>query len=74
MNSAVAQRLRERLVDEAMLIEERHAVEARARHDHLEVIAAASAVLDPKLVGIGKRAAQQRFETLCSHTAMLLTA
>jgi Lon protease-like protein len=74
VNGAVAERLRERLVDEAMLVEQRQAVEARARDDHLEVIAAARAILDAELARIGKRAAQQSLETIDSHAAMLLTA
>lgn len=73
MNGAVAEGLRERLVDQAVLVEQRQAVEARARHDHLEVIAAAGAVLDAELVRVGKRAAQQSLETFDSHSAMLLT-
>jgi Lon protease-like protein len=74
VNCAVAERLRERRVDEAVLVEKRQAVEARARHDHLEVVAAAGAVLDAELVRIRKRAAQQGLETFDSHAAMLLTA
>ena len=41
MDGAVAQRLGERLVDEAMLVEQREPGEARARDGHLEVVAAA---------------------------------
>lgn len=74
MNCAVAERLRKRLVDEAVLVEQRDAVKARTRHDHLEVVAAARAVFDPELVRIGKGAAQQSLETFDSHAAMLLTA
>ena len=74
MNCAVAERLRQRLVDEAVLVEQRQAVETRARDDHLEVVAAARAVFDAELVRIGKGAAQQGLETFGSHAAMLLTA
>ena len=74
MDGPVAERLRERLVDEAMLVEQRQAVEARGRHDHLEVVAAAGAVLDAKLVRVGKGTAEQGLESLDSHGAMLLTA
>ena len=73
MDGAVAERLRERLVDQAMLVEERQAVEARAGDDHLEVIAPAGAVLHAKLVRIGERAAQQGLETFDGHAVMLLT-
>jgi Lon protease-like protein len=74
VNGAVAERLRERLVDEAVLVEKRQAVEAWARHDHLEVVATAGAVLDAELVRIRERAAQQGLEPFDSHAAMLLTA
>jgi ATP-dependent Lon protease len=73
VDGAVAERLRERLVDQAMLVEERQAVEARAGDDHLEVIAPAGAVLHAKLVRIGERAAQQGLETFDGHAVMLLT-
>ena len=73
MDGAVAERLRERLVDQAMLVEQRQAVEARAGDDHLEVIAPAGAVLHAKLVRIGERAAQQGLETFDGHAVMLLT-
>ena len=74
MDRPVPQRLRERVVHETVLVEERQPVEARARDDHLEVVAAAGAVLDAELRRVGKRAAQKRLETLDSHAAMLLTA
>jgi Lon protease-like protein len=73
VDGAVAERLRQRLVDQAMLVEQRQAVEARAGDDHLEVIAASSAVLHAKLVRIGERAAQQGLETFDGHAVMLLT-
>ena len=44
MDGAVGQRRGERLVDEAVLVEERQAVEAAARHAHEEVVAGAGAV------------------------------
>src|SRR2546423_2486380 len=44
MNGAIAEGVCERLVDEPMLVEEREAVEARARDGDLEVIPAAGAV------------------------------
>ena len=74
MNRAVAQRLGERLVDEAVLVEQRQAVEARARDDHLKVIAAAGAVLDAELARIRERTAQKRFEAIGGHAAIVLTA
>src|SRR5881397_911345 len=70
----VTQRLGERVVHQAVLVEQRDPVEAGARHDHLKVVAAAGAVLDAELVRIGERAAQQRFETLDGHAVIVLTA
>jgi len=74
MNRAVAQRLGKRLVDEAVLVEQRQAVEARARDDHLEVIAAAGAVLDAELARVRERTAQKCLETIRGHAAIVLTA
>jgi hypothetical protein len=71
VNGAVAQRRGERLVDEAVLIEQREPGEARARDDHLEVVAAAGAILDAELIRVRERIAQQEFESLGSHAAML---
>ena len=67
MDGPVAQRLGERVVHEPVLVDERQAVEARALHDDLEMVAAAGAVLDVELVRVRKRAAQQRFEALDGH-------
>ena len=74
MDRAVAQRLGERLVDEAVLVEQRQAVEARACDDHLKVIAAAGAILDAELASVRKRTAQKCFETIGGHAAIVLTA
>ena len=71
MDGAVAQRLGERLVDEAVLVEQREPVEAGARHGHLEVVAAARPVLDVEHARVGKRVPQQRFEPFGSHATML---
>jgi Lon protease-like protein len=71
MDGAVAQRLGERLVDEAVLIDEREPGEARARHDHLEVVSVAGAVLHAQLVRVRERIAQKGFESLGGHTAMV---
>ena len=59
MDGAVAQRLGERLVDEAVLVEQRQPVETRAGHGHLEVVAAAGPVVHPQLLRVGKRIAEQ---------------
>lgn len=67
MDGAVAERLGQRLVDEAVLVEQRQPGEARARHGHLEVVAAAGSVLDVQLVRVRERVAQQGFESLGGH-------
>ena len=55
MDGAVAEGLGESLVHEAVLVEEREPIEARARDRHLKMVAASSAVLDAQLGRIGKR-------------------
>ena len=74
MNRAVAQRFGQRLVHEAVLVEEWQAVEARTRDDHLEVVAAAGTVLDAEFVRIRKRTAQKRLEAVGCHEPIVLTA
>jgi ATP-dependent Lon protease len=71
VDGAVPQRIRERLVDEAMLVEQRKPVEARARDGHLEMVAAARAVLDAQLARVRKRGAEQGLETVGGHAAMV---
>ena len=67
MDGAVAQRLGERLVDEAVLVEQREPVEAGARDDHLEVVAAAGAVDDRELARVRERAPEQLLEDVRGH-------
>jgi hypothetical protein len=74
MNRSVTQWLSERLVDEAVLVEQRQAVEAGARDDHLEVIASTGAVLDAELARVRERTAQKCFETIRGHATIVLTA
>lgn len=71
MDGAVAKRLGERLVDEPVLVEQREPREARARHDHLKVVSVAGAVLDAQFVRIRECVAQEGFESLGSHPAMV---
>src|SRR5579864_7769331 len=54
-----------------MLVEQREPSEARARDGHLEVVAAARAVLDAQLAGVGKRGVQERLEAIGGHVAMV---
>ncbi len=69
----VAERLRERLVDEPVLVEQRQAVEAGAPDRHLKVVAAARAVLDAHLGRIRKCTLEQGLQRLCAHRAIVAT-
>src|SRR2546429_7644404 len=71
MDGAISQGLCESLVHQTVLVEQREPVEAGARDRHLEVVAAAGAVLDPQLAGIGECALQELLERLGRHAAML---
>jgi len=71
VDGAVAERLGERLVDEAVLFEQREPVEAGARHGHLEVVAAAGPVLDAQLARVGERAAEEGLDALGHHGLMV---
>src|SRR5580765_829433 len=71
VDGAVAQRLGERLVHEAMLLEQRETRKTVARDDHLEVVAAAGPILDNDLARIGKGVAQQVLESLGGHALTL---
>src|SRR3954466_7823441 len=61
MNGAISKGGCERVVDEPVLLDEREAVEAGARDAHLEVVAAAGAVLDRDVVA-RERVAEQLLE------------
>src|SRR3954471_16509984 len=71
MNGSVAERRGQCVVDEAVLLEQRQAVEARRRDDHLEVVAAARAVLDEQLRRVGERLLQQSLQRFGGHAAMV---
>ena len=73
MNRAIAKRLREGVVDEPVLVDEREPLEARARQHHLEVVAAAGPVLDAHGRRVRKRVTEQMFERRDGHAAMLAT-
>ena len=64
MDGAIRERGCERVVDEPVLVDERQALEARAHDRHLEVVAAARAVDDGELCGVGKGVPEQRLERL----------
>jgi hypothetical protein len=62
VNGAIGERGRERVVDEPVLLDEGETLEAPARNGHLEVIAAAGAVLDGELSGVRERVAEKLLE------------
>ena len=64
MNGAVTERLREGVVDEAVLVDEVQALEARTGHDHLKVIAPAGPVDHFEVGRVRKRLTQEVFEPL----------
>ncbi len=71
MDGAVAERLGERLVDEAVLVEQRQPLETGTGHGHLEVVAAACPVVHTQLLRVRKRFAEEGFETFDGHAAMV---
>jgi phage tail-like protein len=71
VDGSVAERRGQCVVDEAVLLEQRQAVEARRRDDHLEVVAAARAVLDAQLGRVGERLLQQALQRFGGHAAMV---
>ena len=71
MDCSVLERLGERLVHAAVLVEQGEPVEARARHGDLEMVATAGAVLDTQLRRVGERVAQKGLQALGHHALML---
>ena len=67
MDGAVAERGGEGVIDAAVLVEQRQAVEGRSHDGHLEVIARSRPILDGQLVGVGKRLLEQRADGLGVH-------
>ena len=63
----------ERLVDPAVLLDERQPAERGRRHDHLEVIAAARAVDHVQLGRVRKGLFKQLAERLRAHEAIVAT-
>ena len=58
--------LRECVLDEAVLLDERESVEAQARNDHLNVVTGSRSVDDGDLVRVGKSMSQQPTQALHS--------
>ena len=73
MDGAVGDGRREDVVDTAMLVDEREAVEIRADNRHLEVVAGAGPVLHGQLDGLRERVRELRANRLGVHAAMLDT-
>lgn len=67
MDGTVCERRCERVVDQAVLVDEGQPFEARARHGYLEVIAAACAVDYVEFGGVGKRLREECLERFCCH-------
>ena len=64
MDGSICERLRERVVDETVLLDERQPGKAAARDRYLEMVAAARPVLDRELARIGKGGAEEYLERL----------
>ena len=73
MNGAIAEGVCERLVHEPVLVEEREAVEARARDGDLEVVAAAGAVGHVQLGRVWECALEQPLERFGGHRVIVPT-
>jgi Lon protease-like protein len=71
VDGSVAQRLGQRLVHEAVLVEQRQPLKAGAGHGDLEVVAAAGPVVHAQLRRVRKRVAQQGLETFDGHGAIV---
>jgi phage tail-like protein len=71
VDGPVPQGLRQRLVDEPVLVQQRQSGEARRRDGHLEVIAAPGAVLDAELGGIRKGLLEKILQRFGCHAAMV---
>ena len=66
MDRPVRKRCCERVVDQAVLLDKREAVEALALNRHLEVVAATRTILDGEAARVGKGPAEKRFERVGS--------
>ena len=71
MDGAVGKRRGERLVHTPVLLHQGEADEGRGRHDHLKVVAAASAVDHVELGRVRERALEELTERLCAHGSMV---
>jgi Tol biopolymer transport system component len=74
VDGAVAQGLRQRVVDEAVLLEQRQAVEARSLDGHLKVVAAAGSVFDAQLGRVRECFLEERLQRFDGHAFMLAAA
>jgi Lon protease-like protein len=69
VDRAVGERAGQRVVDEPVLLDAREPVEARARDDDLEMVAAARPVLDGELARVREGALEQTPEVVDGHRA-----
>ena len=74
MDRAVAERRGQSVVDSAVLVEKRQAVEARCANGHVKVVSAAGSILDAQFRRIRKRAPEQQFQRFGRHRAIVATA
>ena len=75
MNGAVAERGRERVVDEAVLVDEREALEAPVSEHDLEVVSASRPVDDVQLGRVRKRLLEQDLQSFSGgHRSIVATA
>jgi hypothetical protein len=72
VDRAVTERNDEGVVDAAMLLEKRKAVEVPADDRHLEVVAGARAILDFELERVGERLVEEPSQGFRLHPAMLV--
>jgi hypothetical protein len=72
VDRAVAERNGEGLVDAAVLLEKREAVEGPADDRHLEVVAGARAILDVELDRVRERLVEERSQGFGLHPVMLV--
>ena len=68
MDGAISKRVCERGIDEAVLLDERAAVEVGALYRDVEMVAAARTIDDVDLMRVRKRVVEQRAERLDGHS------
>jgi stage V sporulation protein K len=69
VDRAVGERGGERVVDQAVLVDQAEAVETARLDGHVEVVAAAGAIEDVELLRLGERLAEQRAQRVRRHAS-----